>query len=154
MAKIQFIYRKQETDVYCGPAIVQMILASNGTEISQSEIAVSLGTNEATGTTIDAMRDFLRSCGFDAVRKNDASLQDIKHALNLGEIIIVGYVEPEEDVPHYSLVKEVTAEAIILIDPWSGTEQTMALDEFESRWRDDSALAYGERMMMTVSVPQ
>jgi ABC-type bacteriocin/lantibiotic exporter with double-glycine peptidase domain len=154
MTKIPLPYRKQETDFYCGPAIVQMILASNGTEIPQGEIAASLGTSDATGTTIDAMRDFLHSCGFDVTRKNNASLEKIKNALDTDAMVVVGYVETSEDVPHYSLVKEVTANAIVLIDPWSGNEQTMTPNEFESRWRDDSALAYGERMMMTVSIPE
>jgi ABC-type bacteriocin/lantibiotic exporter with double-glycine peptidase domain len=153
MTKMQFTYRKQETDVYCGPAIVQMILSSIGMDLSQAEIAGSLGTNEATGTMIGAIQDFLRTCELDAVRKNDASWEDIRHALDDEMFVVVGYVEPEEDVPHYSLVKDLASDTIVLIDPWIGAEKALARDEFEMRWRDDAANAYGERMMMTVSTP-
>jgi ABC-type bacteriocin/lantibiotic exporter with double-glycine peptidase domain len=153
MRAVSIPHRKQETDFYCGPAIVQMILAAQGIELSQKDIARVLGTTEAAGTNIAAIERFLASHGFVALRKNDVNVRDIDSAIAAGKKVVVGYVEPSEDVPHYGIVAAVTAQDIIIIDPWHGADHALARDVFEERWRDDSADAYGNRMMLAVSFP-
>jgi ABC-type bacteriocin/lantibiotic exporter with double-glycine peptidase domain len=153
MPKMYFPYRKQETDVYCAPAIVQMILAAQGTEVLQSELAQAMGTDEQ-GTSVAAMERFLASYGFEVARKNDAAWEDIVAAFAADSTVVVGYIEPEEEKAHYSIVSSIDDDMIHLIDPWYGPDHMLAREEFIERWRDDEDGAYGQRMMMIVSTPE
>jgi len=146
-------YRKQETSVYCGPAIVQMILAAYGKELSQGSIAREMGTDEQ-GTPVARIEDFLGSHGFEVQRKNGADWDDIISALGAGSIVVVGYIEPSDEKAHYSIAVSTTDHVVSLLDPWFGEEHILLRDEFIKRWRDDADEAYGERMMMAVSMPQ
>ncbi len=144
-------YRKQENlDIYCGPAVVQMILAAHGLERSQDELAQILGT-DATGTSAQAIAEFLMSCGFFVERKNGAELKDIETALESGASVIVGYIESGDNLlNHYGIVADLDDGHIVLVDPLLGPELSMARDDFESRWRDEPDNKYGERMMMAI----
>ena len=153
MTPKSFPYRKQETDFYCGPAIVQMALATQGTDISQNELAASMGTSEH-GTPLTEIERVLALHGFVTIRKNNAAWEDIDDALQKGMMVIIGYVEPEEEVAHYSFVASTNDEAIYFVDPLFGPDFTMSREEFEKRWRDDEDGAYGERMMLVVSIPK
>lgn len=139
--------------MYCGPTIVQMILAAHGIELSQQEIAVVLGTTESAGTMADAIQNYFASHGFAVTCTNEAALSDIESMIATGKYVIVGYVEPLEDIPHYGIVKAMTTQDVTIIDPWNGADHVMSRETFEERWRDDSAMAYGNRMMMAVSMP-
>ena len=150
---MQFPYRKQETDFYCGPAIVAMILAAAGTEVTQSELAAAMGTTEH-GTPIEEIARFLSSYGFEVTRKNDALWEDIIATFNAGSTVIIGYIEPDEEKAHYSLVSSIGEAGIEFNDPWYGENQILSKEEFLKRWKDDEDGAYGERMMMTVSRPE
>ena len=153
MNSVPIPYRKQETDFYCGPAIVQMILAAHGIDLSQNAIADALGTTEAAGTMVDAIQRYFATHGFAVTCTNEAQLSDIDLMASAGKYVVVGYVEPSEDVPHYGIVKTMTSQDITIIDPWNGADHLMPREIFEERWRDDSAEAYGNRMMMAVSMP-
>ena len=146
-------YRKQETHVYCGPAIVQMILATYGKEVSQQSIAREMGTDEQ-GTPVVRIEDFLTSHGFLVRRTNGADWDDIENALDAGSIVVIGYIEPTDEKAHYSIVVSATDRVLSLLDPWVGEEHILLRDAFIERWKDDADEAYGDRMMMAVSMPK
>ncbi len=144
-------YFKQETDFYCGPAVVQMVLAQLGIIFSHSHLAKELGTNPQTGTGADAIAQLLVMHGLSAERRNDASVDDIRHALAEGRLALVGYIESQDGEPHYALVASVGENDITLKDPLFGDRYVLPLAEFEERWRDNTDLMYGNRMMIAVS---
>ncbi|MFZ1987544.1 MAG: cysteine peptidase family C39 domain-containing protein [Minisyncoccia bacterium] len=150
MTEITFPYRRQETDFYCAPASVQMILAREGVEIPQATLAQMLGTNETVGTTINAIESLLVSRGFKVMRKNNATIPDIEEALTNNAAVMVGYVEPTENVPHYALISSVDMTDIFLTDPWHGPDYRIPRNTFLELWKDDEANAYGNRMMLAV----
>ena len=145
-------YRKQETDLFCGPAIVQMILATQDLEISQIDIAGEM-TTDKRGTPIKAMESYLKAQGFSTRRTNEAQWEDIEDALGERATIVVGYLEKGEDKAHYALVATTTQGEIILTDPFFGPEYRLSREEFERRWKDDIDHAYGNRMMLAVTAP-
>ena len=153
MSVKQIPYRKQETSVYCGPAIVQMILAANGKDVTQESIAREMGTDEH-GTPVIRIEDFLVSHGFIVRRKNGADWDDIIGALGVGSIVVIGYIEPTDEKAHYSIVMSTTDHTLSLLDPWFGEEHILVRDEFIKRWKDDADEAYGDRMLMVVSMPK
>jgi predicted double-glycine peptidase len=146
-------YYKQETDVYCGPAVVQMILASKDVARPQADVAEIMGTTEARGTELSTMQNILAAHGFLTERTNDATLDDIAIALATKHTVIVGYIDPESNtLAHYAIVRDLTDSSIILIDPLHGENYTLARADFESRWRDDANNMYGNRMMLTATL--
>ena len=61
----QFETRQQETSYSCGPAAALMILDHYGLDgYSEAEICEQMGTNPQTGTSFEALRDFLEEAGF------------------------------------------------------------------------------------------
>jgi ABC-type bacteriocin/lantibiotic exporter with double-glycine peptidase domain len=142
-------YQKQETDYYCGPAVVQMALASIGIIFTQAALAEELKTTPEVGTTADAIAALLRQHGLEVKRSNGAAIADIAAALSEGQLAIVGYVAQDE--PHYALVSSLGDGAIVLQDPYFGEAHTLPLEEFQQRWRDNEAGMYGDRLLITVS---
>ncbi len=153
MDQIPIKYHKQETDVYCAPAIVQMILDTYGIEAGQSELADSMET-DSHGTPILALQNCLIEQGFTSKLKNNASWEDLEDALGAGNMVVVGYVEHEEVVGHYALIETVLNVEIILADPWHGAHYRIRREDFERNWKDDEDGAYGERMMLAVTPPK
>lgn len=143
-------YYKQETDYYCGPAVVQMILGKVGIIFSQKQLAEELGTTEAVGTAADAIVQLLTLHGLTVKRTNGATLADLEAALAAGAFALVGYIEPEGD-PHYALVVALTPTEVVLADPLFGEEHRLPREEFAQRWRDDAAGAYGDHLLITAS---
>lgn len=142
-------YQKQETDYYCGPAVVQMLLARIGIIFTQAQLAEEMQTLPEVGTTASAIVALLGKHGLSAERRNGAALADIAHALDAGQLAIVGYIA--EDEPHYALVSALTDSHIVLQDPYFGEKHRLPLAEFEARWRDDATGMYGERLLISVS---
>lgn len=153
MKSASFPYCAQETDFYCGPAVAQMLLKREGTHRPQSTLAAALGTNKEVGTTMEALERLLRHAGFRTTRRAKASLEDVRAALARNEAVIVGYLEPRGDEPHYALVAGIEGASVRLIDPLMGSGYALPTAEFERRWRDNEHGAYGERAMLAAMRP-
>ena len=144
-------YYKQETDFYCGPAVVQMLFAGRGVMMTQVQLAEALGTTAGAGTSLEAIVHILSLHGFETKHKNGASLADIAEALGAGKSALVGYTETENQEPHYALVAELGKEEVVLIDPHHGERYALPINTFEEQWRDNERHMYGERALVTVA---
>lgn len=153
MERSPIIFRMQETDHYCGPAVVHMILATYGIETAQSILAEEMGT-DSHGTPVRSMQNCLVEQGFSSKLSNNASWEDIEDALGAGDMVIVGYIERGEEHGHYAIVETITGSEIVLADPWHGPHTRVWRDDFERNWKDDEDGAYGARMMLAVSAPK
>jgi len=142
----------QENEAYCGPAVVQMVLASFGITKTQQEIATELETDMVEGTSAKELEAFFVKQGLKVERKNDATWSDLEAALTKG-LVIAGYIEQDGD-PHYGVVREVGEESVVLADPWRGDNFTLSKQEFLERWVDKETGKYGNHMLLTVLLPQ
>lgn len=149
MAETRHPYKRQETDYYCGPAVAQMILAHFGITAAQTDIAKELETDHSIGTSAKELQAFFTRRDFTVSYKNSAHWEDIGEELARGSVV-VGYIEQGGD-PHYALVTAITANAIVLNDPWHGETFTLNKEEFLGRWRDIEPAYYGEQMLMTIT---
>ncbi|HWB34360.1 MAG TPA: cysteine peptidase family C39 domain-containing protein [Candidatus Paceibacterota bacterium] len=128
---------QQENDYYCGPAIIEMILGAYGKKITQNEAAKLAGTTEAVGTSLDGLIDALRKEGFSIDVAENRTIDDLQHALQSDEIVIVNYTEPVWEWGHYAIAEKIDGDTVTLIDPDSRTGRTsMLIEEFERRWKD------------------
>jgi ABC-type bacteriocin/lantibiotic exporter with double-glycine peptidase domain len=63
---------RQQNEFYCGPAIVQMILAAYDTSLTQRQAAIRMKTNRHIGTKPSAMIALLLSFGYTVQAKTKA----------------------------------------------------------------------------------
>ena len=144
MAKINWkkIHSYQETDDWCGPAVVQMVLLAAGIKNSQKEIAKDI-TNKWWGTGQNIMMAYL-SRHFKLVNfKINATLKDIKYHLGKGHIIVVNWWDDtDDDLPdgHYTIIADYLKKnrKIIMVDPSGSRKGLWKMDfkEFRNRWYD------------------
>jgi ABC-type bacteriocin/lantibiotic exporter with double-glycine peptidase domain len=132
---------RQETEYYCGPAIVQMIFAAHGISMTQRRIATLMKTNKKIGTRPSAMIALLTSQGFNvrAAEKQNSAL--LKKSLKAEEIPIVLFIEPEMEWDHYAIVRKIKNGVVSLSDPDARTGRTNMIEkEFIRRWKDRDVL--------------
>ena len=138
-------FARQRTNYYCGPAIIQMILAAFGVRITQLQAAKlaktdklkGRATGSETGTSIKNMLAVLRSYNLLVRASNHRSISDIKKALHRDAIVIVCYRERHYGWGHYSIVLGFRGQTIHLLDPDEGPAGIyMSVSEFQSRWHD------------------
>jgi ABC-type bacteriocin/lantibiotic exporter with double-glycine peptidase domain len=139
-------FKHQRTEYYCGPAILQIILAAYGIRKTQRELArlaktdkeYGRATGHETGTSIANRTRVLRSFGVTVDANNYRTISDIKRALAEKKIPIICFTERQENWGHYALVIGFKDGSIQLLDPAEpqGTGKPMTVTEFKNRWRD------------------
>lgn len=132
-------YFKQETNVFCGPACVQMVLSYFGKPFpSQTTLARVMKTDLVgeNGTQHRVLADYLRSKGYIARASRSSTFSDMEQALSEGYPVIVHYLEPSQNDDHYAVVTRLTKTHITLNDPWNGRGLTYTRPEFLKRWKD------------------
>ena len=149
MPKIVFsenFYRPQENPAWCGPAVIQMILAVSDSDIEnpQPEIAGEVCL-PWWGTAQEMMFAYLSRFFGNIDFKDNASIEDIKQRLNSGYTVVVNWwdnLDASEESPedgHYSLIVDYDDEAqtLTLADPISSRGiWRIAQKDFENLWFD------------------
>ena len=135
-------HRFQKRPGWCGPAVIQMILAKCGMRKPQAEISRDVYKNW-WGTSQQMILAYL-SRFFKLVNfKDNATFSDISHHLEKGNLIIVNWWDDfDENDPggHYSVVVDYDSRlvALILADPSNERPGiwTISENEFRPKWYD------------------
>lgn len=147
---MKFVYRKQENEYFCGPAVVQTILGYFGKKMSQRRLAILLKTNARTGTSTTALVRGIRNFGFHATAHYQGSLEEIRHSLRQHIPVMVNYQEPEKNEGHFALVVGFSRSSIFLHDPWHGPKFRVSLSYFMSHWHGQYE-RQGKQWLMAVA---
>ncbi len=135
-------HRFQKRPGWCGPAVIQMLLAKCGRRIPQAEIAKDV-YKDWWGTSQQMILAYL-SRFFKLVNfKENATFSDITDHLTKGNLIIVNWWDDfDENDPggHYSVVADYDSKlaALTLADPSNERPGiwTISETEFRSKWYD------------------
>jgi predicted double-glycine peptidase len=146
---IQVPFYKQDTDYTCGPASLQMVFSFFGSFKSEGELARNLLTNSDAGTTHQNMIDGAVRNGFFCYVNNSSVFSELKNFISKGLPVIVDFIEPTDEEPHYAVVTGVSNRKVILNDPANGKGFELNETDFLSRWHDGST--HSERWMMVIS---
>lgn len=123
--------RFQEQDGWCGAACIQAITRQRGMTYSQSEIATICGTSIEDGTSHYQMFCGGIKLGLQPTQVQDVDINFLKEVLPKFHVIVNWMDGPNDaDDGHYSLLKSVTEDTIILED------QEMKMEDFEKKWYD------------------
>jgi len=131
--KIKVPYFRQKKNHTCGPASINMIFRFFGLHTKEAELVKAMKTKK-DGTEHWQLIGIARKKGFYCYVHEKASLNQLKHFVDIGLPVIVNYIEPDSEDGHYAVVVGYGPRRIILHDPWNGEEFKMLFKEFERRW--------------------
>ena len=129
---------KQETDYYCGPAVLQMILQFYGQTLSQTELAQIAGTT-STGTSPTRLLEAAQTLGLQTKVIEPATISELKSLIDEGLPVVVNFTEPESNFfGHYAIAVNYDATWLYLQDPDSDVGPQTKYDwiDFDQRWHD------------------
>jgi ABC-type bacteriocin/lantibiotic exporter with double-glycine peptidase domain len=133
--KIEVPYFKQKKNHTCGPASIKMVFRFFGLHAREAELARVMKTKKE-GTEHSGLIMIARKNGFYCYVHENASLNQVKHFIDLGLPVIVNYLEPDSEEGHYAVVVGYGLRRIVLNDPWNGKEFKIFLKDFEIRWNE------------------
>jgi uncharacterized protein YukE len=136
----------------CLPTSMSMVLdhyhsqdAANASA-SPNDLIGMLDQGDGTfgrGITLDRMNDDLAELGYES-KVSSSDMDGLSNALQDGPVIVnskVGLVSsPARDITpngstnHAIVVKAISADSVVVNDPWSGAEKTFPRDTFEKIW--------------------
>jgi ABC-type bacteriocin/lantibiotic exporter with double-glycine peptidase domain len=125
-------YHKQKKEWWCGPAVVQMVLAAHDIQVSQPRIARIMKTTQARGTPNKNMTLPFRR--YELSTRIFKGKEALMKSLKRKEIIIVNYYHLKDQVGHFAIVKHIKNKRMTLVDPSEGPNHTMLLKEFLDNW--------------------
>lgn len=68
---------------------------------------------------------------------NKSGLGEVIYFISLGLPVIVHFIEPDGDEPHYAVVTGYQQGKVMLNDPWNGKDFKIDKKKFQERWHDE-----------------
>lgn len=154
----------QISESHCGPAVIQMLLANLGIEVTQEQVAEAAGVRdiiEMNGTRVDQLAEAVQKLapGVSFWHKDHASLDELVRLVDEFHYPVgiewQGVFEDGYEIPfdftddetgegiygHYSIVTQVNQKAglIMIADPYKDyrlQDRIFSFKTFENRWYD------------------
>lgn len=125
----------QSLEGYCGPACLRMILGYFGLHKSEADIGKLCGTSIAAGTPGEALVKGAKKLGFHGLIKDWADFADIGAYVKKKKVpVMVDWFSVDDG--HYSVVVDITAKDITIIDPETGKIRSFSRTIFKRIWFD------------------
>ena len=127
---------KQKKDFDC--AVASCAILFDKDEVPDyGESYLSFGITPELGTSHEDMLHYaLQIYGLGLSTRYNASIDDLKARINMGNPCIVNYLCKDEDgeEDHYSVVYGYDATSIFLLNVWTVKEEKIKVEVFESQW--------------------
>ncbi|HLC84931.1 MAG TPA: C39 family peptidase [Candidatus Nanoarchaeia archaeon] len=127
-------YFRQQKQYTCGPATMRMVLASCGVKKSEKEVVKFMSTSDKKGTFNAAFPRAAERFRLNYVVQRDASIRDVKWALEEGYRIIIAYFLDEEQLAHYAVLTKIDKQGVHLLDPLYPKRKCLPMTYFVNRW--------------------
>ncbi|MFA6318520.1 MAG: C39 family peptidase, partial [Elusimicrobiota bacterium] len=137
---------RQATPYTCGAAALQSVLRYYGEEVREDRLSAELGADPEEGTRFWSILEAALRRGIGAEAFLDASLADLKAALDRGSPVIVAFqawADPPTDYAedwddgHYAVAVGYDAKNLYFMDPSTlGNYTYVPAEEFVRRWHD------------------
>lgn len=127
----------RQSEGFCGPASLKMVLGYFGVEKSEKALAKLAGSTRAFGTPAKGLVQAAEKLGFKAMVRDESKFSDIAVLLKREIPVIVNWFSTQEG--HYSIVVGLDAKKISLLDPETGTIRNIPREVFLQIWFDFEA---------------
>lgn len=128
----------------CGPATLSMALSYVGVDKSQEELGAQLrpyqvvgGDNDDKSVTLQEVANQARTYGLHSYLRPNGSIETLKKLLSQDIVVVTRtWLEPNEDIGHYRIIRgyDDSASTLIQDDSFQGKDLSYSYDEFNSLW--------------------
>ena len=125
----------QSSDDTCGAACMRMVLESIGIRKSERELTKVMDIKSVGFAGNGQFTRIAESFRLSYIVQRHAKVQDIVRLQKDGYRIIVNFIDPEENIGHFAVVKSTDKKFIHLLDPWHGPHQKLPLSVFKKNWK-------------------
>lgn len=133
---------EQSLDISCGAAcFASMFELIFGKNLGELYFADRLKTIERGMTHPENIVQLAKDYGLEVVLKRGCNESDLQSAVDAQQIVFVTWWF--DDAGHYSLIRSVDKNEIVLMDPWQariGQDTKMKLTEFSELWEKRGSL--------------
>lgn len=137
---------RQTTLYTCGASAAVSVLRALGMPGNERALAREMHSDPHIGTLAAELVKAMKARGLAAEAKEHLGFDDLKRALDKGQMVVVAYQAWREDKVvdwknrwddgHYSVVTGLDADNIYLMDPSQDNRGYIPRQEFMSRWHD------------------
>lgn len=131
---------QQETDYFCGPAVLQAALARQYVFVAQTELARLAGTNAVDGTSPVNMMRTVEHFGLKTKSGTVTDAEALKTLMASSRSVIA--LVSSEGEAHWVLLDRIIARTsgsyqVKVMDPWTqyNAHRTVGVDEFFRSWK-------------------
>lgn len=142
-------FYKQDTNYTCGPTSLQMVFSFLGIFKSEADLMKDACTTKNNGTEHADMIRVATKAGFFCYVNENSTIIEIQRFIGLDLPVIVNFIEPSSNEPHYAVIVSFYSGGILLHDPWNGKGFELKEEDFLSRWYDNHNKSF--RWMMVLS---
>ena len=132
MLKVPYV--RQKADYTCGPAALSMVLQNGGIKAPMDFLIKQCRAHKNHGTNRRTMAKIMREYGFACHGHSGSSVNELRQFIKAGVPLIVNYREHVVDDRHYAVVIGISADKIIMHDPYHGPNFTVSIPLFVKSW--------------------
>lgn len=125
----------QSSDDTCGATCMRMVLESLGIKRSERELTKIMDIKNVGFAGNGQFTRIAESFRLSYIVQRHAKVQDVVRLQKEGYRIIVNFIDPEENIGHFAVVKSIDKKSIHLLDPWHGPHQKLSLAVFKKNWK-------------------
>lgn len=124
-----------QSDAMCGPASLKAALKFYGVDVPEAMLKRLSDASTRDGTSPQGLAQAAIDLGFDAEVRQHVTFDELRAYVRDGVAVVVDWFD--QNMGHYSVVKDVTDDTIVLMDPSDdGSTRRMKLADFEKVWFD------------------
>ena len=110
----------KQSEGFCGPASLKMVLVYYGIEKTEDEVADLIGATREYGCDPIDIVSAAEKVGFSAQYKERSSIEEITSFIDQKIPVIVQWFSPEEN-GHYSVISGYEGDNLVMVDPLTGS---------------------------------
>ncbi len=128
-------FYEQSTDYSCGAACMRMILEELGIKKSEEELMKIMDCSPKSGIDNHQLPKLAEHFRLSYIVQRNSKVSDLARLQKQGYHIVVGMIDPIDNIGHFTIVKKVTAKEIEVIDPGHGPNHKLPLKVFKQNWK-------------------
>jgi hypothetical protein len=129
----------------CGPASLSMVMAMQGTHISQDELGAQMrpyqvagGDNDDKSIFVDEFVSYAKQYGFESMHRPNGTIEILKKLTSNGiPVVVRTWLNPDEDIGHFRIVRGYDEKRGMIIqdDSYQGANLEYSYEEFLAMWQ-------------------
>jgi len=123
----------KQSEGFCGPTSLRMVLAYYGTEKTEDELVNLMSATREYGCDPTDIVSAATRLGFDAQYKDRSSIEEVTSFIDQKNPVIVQWFSPEEN-GHYSVISGYEDDNLVMVDPLTGSIRKITSQDFLNRW--------------------